>query len=172
MKARGVGPETLDSRPVIGFTNIWSELTPSNRRLRDRADHVKRGVVMASRFPLEFPVTSFGEPLMWPITMMFRNLASMDVEETNRGNPIDGVILLAGCDKTTQVLVMDAARCTMSAILVSGGPQLKDLYVAMAGVSRVSAFAPSGYDWNATKVGMRCTGSLSTSKANPSLWPI
>ena len=109
MKARGGGPETLDSRPVIGFTNIWSELTPSNRRLRDRADHVKRGVVMASRFPLEFPVTSFGEPLMWPITMMFRNLASMDVEETNRGNPIDGVILLAGCDKTTQVLVMDAS---------------------------------------------------------------
>ena len=128
MKAQGFGPEMFNGRPVICIANTWSELTPCNRHLRDLVDHVKRGVLMAGGFPLEFPVTSLGEPLMRPTTMMFRNLAAMDVEETIRGNPIDGVILLAGCDKTTPALLMGAARCNVPAILLSGGPMLNGRY--------------------------------------------
>jgi dihydroxy-acid dehydratase len=128
MKAQGFGPESFDGRPVIGICNTWSELTPCNRHLRELAEHVKRGVLMAGGFPLEFPVTSLGEPLMRPTTMMFRNLAAMDVEETIRANPIDGVILLAGCDKTTPALLMGAASCDVPAILVSGGPMLNGRY--------------------------------------------
>ena len=124
MKAQGFGPELFDGRPIIGICNTWSELTPCNRHLRELAGHVKRGVLSAGGFPLEFPVTSLGEPLMRPTTMMFRNLAAMDVEETIRANPIDGVVLLAGCDKTTPALLMGAASCDVPAILVSGGPML------------------------------------------------
>ena len=124
MKSQGFSPEMLDGRPVIGICNTWSELTNCNRHLRDLAEHVKRGVLMAGGFPLEFPVTSLGEPLMRPTTMMFRNLVAMDVEETIRANPIDGVVLLAGCDKTTPALLMGAASCDVPAILVSGGPML------------------------------------------------
>lgn len=128
MKAQGFGPDMFDGRPVIGIANTWSELTPCNRHLRELAEHVKRGVLVAGGFPLEFPVTSLGEPLMRPTTMMFRNLAAMDVEETIRGNPIDGVVLLAGCDKTTPALLMGAASCNVPAILVSGGPMLNGRY--------------------------------------------
>ncbi len=124
MKAQGFGPELFDGRPVIGICNTWSELVPCNRHLRDLAEHVKRGVLLAGGFPLEFPVMSLGEPLMRPTTMMFRNLAAMDVEETIRANPIDGVVLLAGCDKTTPALLMGAASCDLPTILVSGGPML------------------------------------------------
>jgi dihydroxy-acid dehydratase len=124
MKSQGFSPEMLDGRPVIGICNTWSELTSCNRHLRDLAEHVRRGVLMAGGFPLEFPVTSLGEPLMRPTTMMFRNLVAMDVEETIRANPIDGVVLLAGCDKTTPALLMGAASCDVPTILVSGGPML------------------------------------------------
>lgn len=124
MKSQGFGPELFDGRPVIGICNTWSELTSCNRHLRELAEHVKRGILMAGGFPLEFPVMSLGEPLMRPTTMMFRNLAAMDVEETIRANPIDGVVLLAGCDKTTPALLMGAASCDIPAILVSGGPML------------------------------------------------
>jgi dihydroxy-acid dehydratase len=124
MKSQGFSPELLDGRPVIGICNTWSELTNCNRHLRELAEHVKRGVLMAGGFPLEFPVTSLGEPLMRPTTMMFRNLVAMDVEETIRANPIDGVVLLAGCDKTTPAVLMGAASCDIPAVLVSGGPML------------------------------------------------
>jgi L-arabonate dehydrase len=124
MKSQGFSPDMLDGRPVIGICNTWSELTNCNRHLRDLAEHVKRGVLMAGGFPLEFPVTSLGEPFMRPTTMMFRNLVAMDVEETIRANPIDGVVLLAGCDKTTPALLMGAASCDVPTILVSGGPML------------------------------------------------
>ncbi|MCC5972977.1 MAG: dihydroxy-acid dehydratase [Rubellimicrobium sp.] len=124
MKSQGFGPELFDGRPVIGICNTWSELVPCNRHLGDLAEHVKRGVLLAGGFPLEFPVMSLGEPLMRPTTMMFRNLAAMDVEETIRANPIDGVVLLAGCDKTTPALLMGAASCDLPTILVSGGPML------------------------------------------------
>ena len=124
MKSQGFSSEMLDGRPVIGICNTWSELTNCNRNLRELAEHVKRGVLMAGGFPLEFPVTSMGEPFMRPTTMMFRNLVSMDVEETIRANPIDGVVLLAGCDKTTPALLMGAASCDVPTILVSSGPML------------------------------------------------
>jgi L-arabonate dehydrase len=124
MKNQGHPDHLFDGRPVIGICNTWSELTPCNAHFRTIADHVKRGVYEAGGFPLEFPVMSLGETLMRPTTMMFRNLVSMDVEESIRANPIDGVVLLAGCDKTTPALLMGAASCDLPALMVSGGPML------------------------------------------------
>ena len=124
MKNQGFPPDLFDGRPVIGICNTWSELTPCNAHLRQVADRVKRGVYEAGGFPLEFPVMSLGETNLRPTAMLFRNLASMDVEESIRGNPIDGVVLLCGCDKTTPSLVMGAASCDLPALVVSGGPML------------------------------------------------
>jgi L-arabonate dehydrase len=124
MKNQGRPDHLFDGRPVIGICNTWSELTPCNTHFRALADHVKRGVYEAGGFPLEFPVMSLGETLMRPTAMLFRNLVSMDVEESIRANPLDGVILLAGCDKTTPALLMGAASCDLPAIMISGGPML------------------------------------------------
>lgn len=124
MKNQGLPDHLFDGRPVIGICNTWSELTPCNAHFRDLADHVKRGVYEAGGFPLEFPVMSLGETLMRPTAMLFRNLVSMDVEESIRANPIDGVVLLAGCDKTTPALLMGAASCDLPTLMVSGGPML------------------------------------------------
>ncbi|HJW99815.1 MAG TPA: IlvD/Edd family dehydratase [Terriglobales bacterium] len=124
MKNQGLPDHLFDGRPVIGICNTWSELTPCNAHFRKIADHVKRGVYEAGGFPLEFPVMSLGETLMRPTTMLFRNLVSMDVEESIRANPIDGVVLLAGCDKTTPALLMGAASCDLPALMLSGGPML------------------------------------------------
>jgi dihydroxy-acid dehydratase len=124
MKNQGRPDHLFDGRPVIGICNTWSELTPCNTHFRTIADHVKRGVYEAGGFPLEFPVMSMGETLMRPTAMLFRNLVSMDVEESIRANPLDGVILLAGCDKTTPALLMGAASCDIPSIMISGGPML------------------------------------------------
>ena len=124
MKNQGLPQHLFDGRPVIGICNTWSELTPCNAHFRRIAEHVKRGVYEAGGFPLEFPVMSLGETLMRPTTMLFRNLVSMDVEESIRANPIDGVVLLMGCDKTTPALLMGAASCDLPTIGVSGGPML------------------------------------------------
>jgi dihydroxy-acid dehydratase len=124
MKNQGIPDDLFDGRPVIGICNTWSELTPCNAHFRRIADYVKRGVYEAGGFPLEFPVMSLGETLMRPTTMLFRNLVSMDVEESIRANPIDGVVLLAGCDKTTPALLMGAASCDLPALMISGGPML------------------------------------------------
>ncbi len=124
MKNQGLPAHLFDGRPVIGICNTWSELTPCNAHLRGLADHVKRGVYEAGGLPLEFPVMSLGESNLRPTAMLFRNLASMDVEESIRANPIDGVILLVGCDKTTPALMMGAASCDLPTITVSGGPML------------------------------------------------
>jgi L-arabonate dehydrase len=124
MRNQGFPPDVFDGRPVIGICNTWSELTPCNAHLRTLAEHVKRGVWEAGGLPLEFPVTSLGESNLRPTAMLFRNLVSMDVEESIRGNPIDGVVLLCGCDKTTPALVMGAASCDLPALVVSGGPML------------------------------------------------
>ncbi len=124
MKNQGRPDHLFDGRPVIGICNTWSELTPCNTHFRAIAEHVKRGVYEAGGFPLEFPVMSMGETLMRPTAMLFRNLVSMDVEESIRANPLDGVILLAGCDKTTPALLMGAASCDIPAIMISGGPML------------------------------------------------
>ena len=124
IKNQGYPHDELDGRPVIGICNTWSELTPCNGHFRELAEFVKRGVYEAGGFPLEFPVMSLGETQLRPTAMLFRNLASMDVEESIRGNPIDGVVLLMGCDKTTPALLMGASSCNLPTIGLSGGPML------------------------------------------------
>ena len=124
LRNQGYPDDYFRGRPVIGICNTWSELTPCNGHLRDFAEVVKRGVVEAGGFPLEFPVTSLGETIMRPTTMLFRNLAAMDTEETIRANPIDGVVLLTGCDKTTPSTLMGACSVDLPTIVVPGGPML------------------------------------------------
>ncbi|WAX94793.1 L-arabinonate dehydratase [Aminobacter sp. NyZ550] len=124
MKNNGLPDDAFDGRPVIGICNTFSELTPCNAHFRGLVEHVKAGILEAGGLPLEFPVFSCGESNLRPTAMLFRNLASMDVEEAIRGNPMDGVVLMAGCDKTTPSLVMGAASCDVPAIVVSGGPML------------------------------------------------
>lgn len=128
MRNQGLPGDVFDGRPVIGICNTWSELTPCNAHFRQIAERVKRGVWEAGGLPLEFPVTSLGETNIRPTAMLFRNLVSMDVEESIRANPIDGVVLLCGCDKTTPSLVMGAASCDVPALVVSGGPMLNGKY--------------------------------------------
>jgi L-arabonate dehydrase len=124
MKNQGFPEDLFDGRPVIGICNTWSELTPCNAHLRDIAEWVKRGVYEAGGFPLEFPIMSLGETLLKPTAMLFRNLASMDAEESIRGNPIDGVVLLTGCDKTTPSSLMGACSVDVPTLVVPGGPML------------------------------------------------
>jgi dihydroxy-acid dehydratase len=128
MKNQGMPADEFDGRPVIGICNTWSELTPCNAHFRGLADRVRRGVLEAGGFPVEFPVMSLGESNLRPTAMLFRNLASMDAEESIRGNPIDGVVLMVGCDKTTPALLMGAASCGLPTIAVSGGPMLNGHY--------------------------------------------
>jgi L-arabonate dehydrase len=140
---RGIPHDQFDGRPVIGICNTWSELTPCNTHFRVIAEQVKLGVIEAGGFPLEFPVMSLGETLMRPSAMMFRNLASMDVEETIRANPLDGVVLLMGCDKTTPSLLMGAASVNLPTIGVSGGPMLRGIYHGCAIGSGTDVWAMS-----------------------------
>jgi dihydroxy-acid dehydratase len=128
MKNRGMPNDMFDGRPVIGICNTFSELTPCNAHFREHAEMVKRGVLEAGGFPVEFPIMSLGETLLKPTAMLFRNLASMDAEESIRGNPIDGVVLLTGCDKTTPSTVMGAASVGLPTIVVPGGPMLNGKY--------------------------------------------
>ncbi|MCB1501087.1 MAG: dihydroxy-acid dehydratase [Bauldia sp.] len=128
MKNGGLPDEAFDGRPVIGICNTFSELTPCNAHFRELVEHVKRGVIEAGGVPFEFPVFSCGESNLRPTAMLFRNLASMDVEEAIRGNPIDAVVLMAGCDKTTPSLLMGAASCDLPTIVLSGGPMLNGNY--------------------------------------------
>jgi L-arabonate dehydrase len=124
LRNQGVPDHHYDGRPVIGICNTWSDLTPCNAHLRALAERVKRGVYESGGFPLEFPVMSLGETLMRPTSMLYRNLASMDVEESIRSNPLDGVVLLGGCDKTVPALLMGAASCNLPTIMLTGGPML------------------------------------------------
>jgi L-arabonate dehydrase len=124
MKNQGIPDHEFQGKPIIGICNTWSELTPCNAHFRKLAEHVKHGVLEAGGYPVEFPVFSNGESNLRPTAMFTRNLASMDVEESIRGNPIDAVVLLVGCDKTTPALLMGAASCDIPAIVVSGGPML------------------------------------------------
>ncbi|MEK6479763.1 IlvD/Edd family dehydratase [Catalinimonas sp. 4WD22] len=128
MRNQGLPDHTFDGRPIIGICNTWSEYTPCNAHFREIAEHVKRGVFEAGGYPFEFPVMSLGETLLKPTAMLFRNLASMDAEESIRGNPMDGVILLAGCDKTTPSILMGAASVDLPSIVISGGPMLNGKY--------------------------------------------
>jgi L-arabonate dehydrase len=124
MKNQGIPDHEFQGKPIIGICNTWSELTPCNAHFRKIAEHVKRGILEAGGFPVEFPVFSNGESNLRPTAMLTRNLASMDVEESLRGNPIDAVVLLVGCDKTTPALLMGAASVDLPTIVVTGGPML------------------------------------------------
>lgn len=124
MKNQGIPEHHFQGKPIIGICNTWSELTPCNSSFRDLAESVRRGILEAGGVPVEFPVFSSGESNLRPSAMLTRNLAAMDVEESIRGNPIDGVVLLVGCDKTTPALVMGAASCDLPTIVVTGGPML------------------------------------------------
>ena len=128
MKNQGMPPDWFDGRPVIGICNTYSELTPCNAHFRDFAESIKKGIIEAGGFPVEFPIMSLGETLLKPTAMLFRNLASMDAEESIRGNPIDGVVLMTGCDKTTPSTVMGAASVGLPTIVVPGGPMLNGRY--------------------------------------------
>ena len=124
LKSTGVTSQTFRGRPVIGICNSWSELVNCNVHLRGLAEAVKRGVLQAGGFPVEFPVISLGESLMKPTTMLYRNLMAMDVEESIRSYPLDGVVLLTGCDKTNPASIMGAASANVPSIVVTGGPML------------------------------------------------
>ncbi|QBE65535.1 IlvD/Edd family dehydratase [Pseudoduganella lutea] len=124
MKNQGIPDHEFQGKPIIGICNTWSELTPCNAHFRKIAEHVKKGIIEAGGWPVEFPVFSSGESNLRPTAMLTRNLASMDVEESIRGNPMDAVVLLVGCDKTTPALLMGAASCDIPAIVVTGGPML------------------------------------------------
>ncbi len=125
MKNQGVPHDEFEGKPVIGICNTWSELTPCNGHFRELAESIKKGVWEAGGFPVEFPVMSLGETLIKPTAMLYRNLASMDVEESIRANPIDGVVLMCGCDKTTPSLIMGACSVDLPTLVVSGGPMMK-----------------------------------------------
>ncbi|MEV0216450.1 IlvD/Edd family dehydratase [Micromonospora sp. NPDC050695] len=124
MRNQGFADDVFDGRPVIGIATTWSELTPCNAHLRDLAESVKRGVWERGGLPLEFPAMSLGEPLMRPTTMLYRNLLAMELEELVRANPLDGVVLLSGCDKTTPGLLMGAASVDLPTLMMTGGPML------------------------------------------------
>src|ERR1700693_5279507 len=128
LRAEGFTSRAFDGRPVIGICNSWSELTTCNAHLRVVAEAVKRGVWEAGGFPLEFPTISLGEGLMKPTTMLDRNLMAMDVEECIRAYPLDAVVLLCGCDKTTPAQLMGAASVDVPALMVTGGPMLRGMF--------------------------------------------
>lgn len=128
LRSEGLPDDSFRGRPVIGIANSWSELTSCNVHLRALAEHVKRGIWQAGGVPFEFPTTSAGEPIVRPTAMLLRNLMAMDLEETLRANPLDGVVLLAGCDKTTPAYLMGAASVDLPTILMTGGPMLNGKY--------------------------------------------
>lgn len=152
MKKTGIPNFEFSGKPIIGICNTWSELTPCNSHFRDLAEQVKRGVLEAGGFPVEFPVMSLGETLIKPTAMLYRNLVSMDVEESIRANPLDGVVLLCGCDKTTPSLVMGACSVDLPTIVVSGGPMLTGKFrgrsISTSDVWRFSEEVRSGHMTN------------------------
>ncbi|AYN30667.1 dihydroxy-acid dehydratase [Streptomyces albus] len=141
LRNQGFTDQDFDGRPVIGICSTWSELTPCNGHFRELAEHVKHGVRQAGGVPVEFPVMSLGETILRPTSMLFRNLVSMDVEESIRANPLDGVVLLCGCDKTTPALLMGAASVDLPALVVSGGPMLTGRFRGKALGSGTAMFA-------------------------------
>ncbi|MCE7518429.1 dihydroxy-acid dehydratase [Vreelandella titanicae] len=172
MKNQGIPDHEFQGKPIIGICNTWSELTPCNAHFRKLAEHVKQGVLEAGGYPVEFPVFSNGESNLRPTAMFTRNLASMDVEEAIRGNPIDAVVLLVGCDKTTPALLMGAASCDIPTIVVTGGPMLngkhkgKDIgsgTVVWKLSEQVKAGEISLHDFMAAEAGMsRSAGTCNT----------
>ena len=172
MKNQGIPDHEFQGKPIIGICNTWSELTPCNAHFRKLAEHVKKGVLEAGGYPVEFPVFSNGESNLRPTAMFTRNLASMDVEEAIRGNPLDAVVLLVGCDKTTPALLMGAASCDIPTIVVTGGPMLNGKHegrdigsgtVVWQLSEQVKAGTISLHDFMAAEAGMsRSAGTCNT----------
>ncbi|TFH84758.1 dihydroxy-acid dehydratase [Billgrantia azerbaijanica] len=172
MKNQGIPDHEFQGKPIIGICNTWSELTPCNAHFRKLAEHVKKGVLEAGGYPVEFPVFSNGESNLRPTAMFTRNLASMDVEEAIRGNPMDAVVLLVGCDKTTPALLMGAASCDLPTIVVTGGPMLNGKHegrdigsgtVVWQLSEEVKAGQISMHDFMAAEAGMsRSAGTCNT----------
>jgi len=172
MKNQGIPDHEFEGKPIIGICNTWSELTPCNAHFRKLAEHVKQGILEAGGYPVEFPVFSNGESNLRPTAMFTRNLASMDVEEAIRGNPMDAVVLLVGCDKTTPALLMGAASCDLPTLVVTGGPMLngkhegKDIgsgTVVWKLSEEVKAGKISIHDFMAAEAGMsRSAGTCNT----------
>jgi len=161
MKNQGYPSHLFEGRPVIGICNTWSELTPCNGHFRELAQFIKNGIFEAGGFPVEFPVMSLGETLIKPTAMLYRNLASMDVEESIRANPVDGVVLMCGCDKTTPSLVMGACSVNIPTIVVSGGPMLTGKYRGKSiGTSDIWRFA------QANKMGTMSNEEMQVSEAS------
>jgi dihydroxy-acid dehydratase len=146
LRSEGFPSDVFDGKPIVGICNSWSELTNCNAHLRQVAEAVKRGVLSAGGIPLEFPTISLGEMFMQPTTMMYRNLMAMDVEESIRANPLDAVVLLCGCDKTTPAQLMGAASANIPALVVPGGPM-----AANSSISTAPAASPmkNGLKWKA-----------------------
>ena len=128
LRAMGLGPAQFDGRPIVGIASTWSELVPCNANLRELAQHVRRGITRAGGVALEFPVMSLSEPLMRPTSMIYRNLAAIEFEEDIRAHPLDAVVLLTGCDKTTPAALMGAASADVPAIVATSGPMLNGKY--------------------------------------------
>src|SRR5439155_843065 len=149
LRAEGFTGQVFDGKPVVGICNSWSELTTCNAHLRQVAEAVKRGVWAAGGFPLEFPTISLGEVLMKPTTMLYRNLMAMDVEECIRAYPLDVVVLLSGCDKTTPAELMGAASADVPAIMVPGGPMLRGMWRGAA----IGSGTDSRKFWNERRAG-------------------
>src|SRR5947199_8025269 len=149
LKAEGFSDAVFDGKPVVGSCNSWSELTTCNAHLGQVAEAVKRGVWSAGGFPLEFPTLSLGEVLMKPTTMLYRNLMAMDVEECIRAYPLDVVVLLSGCDKTTPAELMGAASADVPAIMVPGGPMLRGMWRGAA----IGSGTDSRKFWNERRAG-------------------
>ncbi|MBL8836166.1 MAG: dihydroxy-acid dehydratase, partial [Alphaproteobacteria bacterium] len=124
-KQMGFAAEDYSGKPVIGIINTFSDINPCHHHFKTRVEEVKRGVWQAGGFPLEMPAISLGEPFMKPTTMLYRNLLSIDVEELARANPVDGIVLMGGCDKTTPAMLMGAASMNIPAIFMPAGPMLR-----------------------------------------------
>ena len=149
----GIRREDVMDRPVIAIINTWSDLSPCHAHLRERAEAVKRGVLMAGGYPMELPALSLGEVMVKPTTMLYRNLLALETEELLRSHPVDGAVLLAGCDKTVPGTVMGAISMGLPTLFVAAGPMLNDRYVKDGQTRRIGAGTHTRMFWDEYQAG-------------------
>ncbi|HRD86272.1 MAG TPA: dihydroxy-acid dehydratase, partial [Rubrivivax sp.] len=153
MQQMGIRREDLLARPVVALINTWSDFSPCHAHLRERAEAVKRGVLLAGGLPFELPALSLGEVMVKPTTMLYRNLLAMEVEELLRSHPVDGAVLLAGCDKTTPGTVMGATSMGLPFIFCPAGPMLNDRHVKDGQTCRIGAGTHTRMFWDEHQAG-------------------